>query len=215
MVLDFFISFKGWWYSIVMKTQVVIIHGGTTFETYSDYLQYLKETNIDIERLKPGFDWKQGLQQDLGDNYEVLAPKMPNSTNAKYGEWKLWFNNILAVTNKNIVLVGHSLGGVFLAKYLSEETVNKNIEKLILVAAPYTDTPEESLASFRIKQKLTNVIAQAKTIVLIHSTDDPVVPFGDMTEYSNRLPTAQTVVFEDRQHFNQEQFKELTHIIKQ
>lgn len=198
-----------------MKTQVVIIHGGTTFETYSDYLQYLKETKIDIERLKPGFDWKQSIQHDLGDAYEVLVPRMPNGTSAKYSEWKLWFNNILAVTNKNIVLVGHSLGGVFLAKYLSEDTVNKSILKLILVAAPFTDTPEESLASFKLKRKLTNVSAQAKTIVLIHSTDDPVVTFGDMTEYSNRLPTAQTVVFEDRQHFNQEQFKELAKIIKQ
>lgn len=198
-----------------MKTQVVIIHGGTTYDTYSDYLQYLKETNIDIERLKPGFDWKQSLQHDLGDAYEVLAPRMPNSTNAQYSEWKLWFNNILTVTNKNIILVGHSLGGVFLAKYLSEETVIKNIMKLILVAAPYTDTPEESLASFKLKRKLTNVSAQAKAIVLIHSTDDPVVPYSDLAEYAQQLPTAQTVVFEDRQHFNQEQFKELAQIIQQ
>lgn len=198
-----------------MKTQVLIIHGGTTFDKYSDYKNYLKNTVIDIERLKPSYDWKQSVQQDLGDEYEVLAPRMPNSTNAKYAEWKLWFTNVLAVTNKNIVLVGHSLGAIFLAKYLSEEAVNKNILKLILIAAPYTDTPEESLASFRLKRKLTNVSAQAKTIYLLHSTDDPVVPFSDMAEYAKRLPTAQSVVFEDRQHFNQEYFPILAQIISQ
>jgi predicted alpha/beta hydrolase family esterase len=197
-----------------MAKQVVIIHGGTTFDNRKEYLAYLENQTIDIERLKPGYDWKLTLSEHLGGNYIVLCPKMPNSTNANYKEWTIWFENILSVINKDIILIGHSLGGIFLAKYLSEHLIDNNISKLILVAAPFTDTPEESLGSFRLKTNLSKIQQQVNNIVLIHSKDDPVVPFNDSLEYKKQLKDAKLITFDNRQHFNQQEFTELAELIK-
>src|SRR4030043_1684983 len=103
-----------------MKQQVVIIHGGTSFDTYEDYLSFLKNQEISLEKLKVRNDWKYNLQEKLGENFEILMPQMPNKTNAHYKEWKIWLERIIPLFNENIILIGQSLGGIFLAKYLSE-----------------------------------------------------------------------------------------------
>ena len=106
-----------------MKQQIIVIHGGTTFDTYKNYLSFLKNREIKLDRLKSNRDWKDNLQEKLGENFEVLSPRMPNGTNARYKEWKIWFERIIPFFGKNIILLGHSLGGIFLAKYLSEKNI--------------------------------------------------------------------------------------------
>jgi predicted alpha/beta hydrolase family esterase len=201
-----------------MKKQIAIIHGGTSFKTYEDYLSYLKTKEISLEKLRPRKDWKDTLASELGDDYEILMPRMPNSTNARYKEWKLWFERIADLFNDNVVLIGHSLGGIFLAKYLSENSFPKRIRSTILVAAPFDDEDDlesgESLVDFALPHSLTKLTEQGGKIYLLHSKDDPVVPFGQLQKYQRALPEAETVVFEDREHFNQETFSEIIELIK-
>ena len=64
-----------------MKKQVFVVHGGNTFKTYDDYISYLENYEITqekIEKLKNG-NWKENLQKDLGEDYEVILLKMPNA----------------------------------------------------------------------------------------------------------------------------------------
>src|SRR3989344_3659970 len=104
-----------------MKTQIVVIHGGDTFDTYEQYLSFLKNYKIDFERFRENKkDWKATLAEKLGENYEVISHSMPNKRNAKYIEWKIWFEKFIPFLNPEVILVGHSLGGAFLAKYFSE-----------------------------------------------------------------------------------------------
>lgn len=201
-----------------MKKQIVIIHGGTSFKTYEDYISYLKNKEISIEKLKPCKDWKDTLATELGEDYEVLMPRMPNSTNARYDEWKLWFSRVSEFFDDKVILIGHSLGGIFLAKYLSENTLTKTIKAVILVATPYDDSDDvnggESLIDFLLPVSLNKFMRQANAIFLIHSKDDPVVPFVQLAKYQTSLPKAKVVIFENRKHFNQETFPEIIKIIK-
>jgi len=48
----------------------------------------------------------------------------------------------------------------------------------------------------------------------LHSKDDPVVPISDSDEYASRLPDAELVLFEDKGHFNTEEFSGLVYLIK-
>ena len=111
----------------MMKKQVIVIHGGDTFSTYEEFILFLKDFKIDLNRFR-GKDWKSTLQDALGVEYDVLCPQMPNKQNAKYSEWKLWFDKIIPLLNDNIILVGHSVGGIFLVKYLAEENISKNVD---------------------------------------------------------------------------------------
>lgn len=198
-----------------MKKQIVVIHGGDTFNTYDEYISFLKGFVIDSLDYFKGGSWKDSLGQSLGESFEVIAPKMPNKFNAKYAEWKIWFEKLLPLLDQEVIFVGHSLGGIFLAKYLSEHTQNKIIKAVFLLAAPYDEKDtDESLADFSLPESLENFEKQVSSIYLYHSKDDPVVPFVDVEKYKKALPNAVLHVFEDRKHFNQEVFPELVEAIK-
>jgi uncharacterized protein len=197
-----------------MKKQVVVIHGGANFDRYKDYLAFLKNMKIDLDRFRKE-GWKSSLRKSLGRNFDVLLLKMPNPTNAKYKEWEIVFRKIAPKLKNNVVLVGHSLGGIFLAKYLSEHKFPKKIKATFLLAAPYDDKGmDESLGDFKLPKNFKKFEKQGGSIFLYHSKDDRIVPFGHVKKYKEGLPEAVVRVFKKKGHFNQETFPELVRNLK-
>ena len=137
-----------------VKKQVIFIHGGETFDTYDDYVEYLKNCEFDLYKER-GKRWKDSLSERLGENFEVIAPTMPSKYNAKYSEWKIWFEKVIPHVEDNVVIIGYSLGGLFVAKYLSENDLPKKILATYLIAAPYEKNDnEDSLADFILPDTL-------------------------------------------------------------
>ena len=196
-----------------MKKQVVIIHGGDTFATQEIYLDFLRKYEINIERYKTDKDdWKPWIRKMLQENYEVIIPQMPNRTNCKYEDWKLWFEKFVHFLNDEVILIGHSQGGIFLAKYLSENQFPIRVRAVMLVSAPYDkDSEGYPVLSFSLPSTLN---LQTGQVYLYHSKDDPVVPFSALEQYRRALPEAVIRIFEDRQHLNQEIFPELLEDIR-
>ncbi len=196
-----------------MKKQIVVIHGGDTFATQEEYLNFLRNYEINIERYKiDKDDWKPWLREALGEEYEVILPKMPNKFNARFEEWKLWFEKLIPFLNDEVILIGHSLGGSFLVKYLSENQFPRKIKAVMLVGAVYDrDSARYSLLSFALPATLN---LQTENTMIYHSKDDPVVPFSALGQYQKALPNTEVRVFENRQHLNQEEFPELLEDIK-
>jgi predicted alpha/beta hydrolase family esterase len=185
--------------------QVVVIHGGDVFESDEAWLESLQEKKEPRFETMMDEDWKDTLQGDLGDAYEVVIPSMPNKQNAKYNEWKIWFEKHIPHFDEQIVLVGHSLGGIFVAKYLSENEYPKQIKATFLVAAPFEMSGMDySLADFAVEEDLSLFEKQGGDINVYHSKDDPVVPFADFEKYQEALSGADTRAFEDKEHFNGE-----------
>jgi hypothetical protein len=200
--------------SETIKKQVVVVHGGDTFDTYEEYLGFLNAYEINFEKLKIK-RWKETLRERLGEDFEVVLPKMPNSMNSKYAEWKIMFEKLPQFLKDDVVLLGHSLGGIFLAKYLSENNFPKKIKATFLVSAPFdTKDSDYSLGDFILPDSLENFQNQAGKIFLFHSKDDLVVPFADLEKYKKSLPNAEVMVFEDKGHFDQTEFPELVQLIK-
>lgn len=192
-----------------MKKQIIAIHGGDTFETYKQYISSLKNFKIDFERMMSK-GWKDNLERGLGKEFEVVLPKMPNSLNAKYLEWKIWFEKIIPFFESKVVLVGHSLGGIFLAKYLSENKFPKKIIATFLVAVPYDDkNTNYSLADFKLKKDLSLLQNQSEKLFIYQSRDDDVVPFVDFEKYKKALPDANFREFKNKGHFSQKNFPEI------
>lgn len=197
------------------KKQAVIIHGGNTFRTNDEFLKYLQNKELDFESLRsPTNDWKRNLAEDLGDGFEVLRPHLPNGHNAQYAAWKIWFEKIIPYLNKDIVLIGHSLGGIFLVKYLAENNVPKTIRAVYLVGAPFNNEDGEMTDEFNPPKSLEAFEKQCGSITLYHSKDDPIVPFENFEKYKTKLTTAHFVEYADRKHFFDEHFPELVEDIK-
>jgi len=199
-----------------MKKQIIVIHGGDTFDTYEKFLDFLKNRQIDFERYRYHIkDWKATLGNELRDEFEVILPDMPNGKNAKYLEWKIWFEKFIPYFEPEVVLVGHSLGGTFLAKYLSENKFPKKIRAVFLVAAPYdAESTKDSMGDFILPRDLSKINEQTEKIFLYFSKDDSLVSFADFEKYKYALPTAEIAIFEDRGHFSQIKFPELISDIK-
>ena len=146
--------------------------------------------------------------------FDVLLPSMPNSDNAVYDEWAIQFEKLLALLNDDAQILGHSLGAMFVAKYLNINRLSKPVQRLILVSAAYNDVAGEEIGEFGVGSAV-DLPQSAKEIHLFHSEDDPVVPFSELAKFQNDLPYAIAHVFSDRGHFIDETFPEIAQLIKQ
>ena len=187
-----------------------MIHGGEVFEKNEDYLEYI--SNYKIEGIEHFFrtKWKDRFQDDLGDECLVIQPSMPNKRNAQYAAWKMWFEKILSVLNDEVILIGSSLGGLFLAKYLAENKVSNRITKLFLLAAPFNraDIGYDN-GDFTPPSDYSLIAEQCEQVYIYQSRDDKVVPFSEAEKYKGVLPGATFRAFEDKGHLNVPELPEL------
>jgi predicted alpha/beta hydrolase family esterase len=194
--------------------QIIVIHGGTTFEEYDKYLESLSTKKLNIDRFVYKPMWRELLQDNLGDDFQVLTPSMPNKSNARYSEWKIWFEHLSSLFTDNCILVGHSLGAIFLAKYLSENTINVTVKATILIAAPYNDNSQEDLGDFKITSLSDKLSEQAGKLVFFHGMDDPVISSNDFEQYRKQLPSAEFIIKPAPDHFMRVEFLELVSLLK-
>ena len=193
------------------KKQIIVIHGGEAWETYDAYFEHLQQYEFTQEKFNKLVlrRWKDRLQEDLGNSCIVLRPDMPCAYNAKFAEWKLWFDKIMPYINDGCVMVGHSLGANFLAKYLAIENISVDIDQLHLVAGCFG-----YIEGFELPRSLKKIEDVCDDIFIYHSHDDPVVDFSDAQKYKEALPHAHLIAFKDRHHFIGENFPEIVQNIK-
>lgn len=192
--------------------QVLIIHGGNSFSSYESYRKYLDEKAIDYDKLINPRRWKENLADGLPD-FDVLYPSMPNGLNAVYDEWVIYFDKLIKFFEDDVQIIGHSLGAMFLAKYLHEHTLERPIHRLILVSGGYDDDTNEDLGSFKVNSA-RGLEQSANEIHLFHSQDDPVVPFTELAKFQADLPGATSHIFTGRGHFLQPEFPELLELLQ-
>jgi predicted alpha/beta hydrolase family esterase len=201
-----------------MKQQVFFVHGGDAYSKYEDYFVALNNLPLTLPGEEGVVRWTKTLPESLGDEYEVFMPSMPSKYNAKYEEWALWFSRYFLYLRDGVVLVGWSLGGMFLAKYLAENVMPIKPGRVFLLAAPcgfFDNEDGNDCGSFQFKQNTLDLLAKSGlNIEIWHSKDDFVVPFDHALEYSAALPEAKTRFFDDKNHFLVPELLELTEAIK-
>jgi uncharacterized protein len=202
-----------------MKKQIVFIHGAEAYSDYEDFLTHLRtvEVNPFAERQKR---WYRNLSESFGQEFEIIAPSMPNSDNAKYTEWKIWFERHFEFLKNDVILIGHSQGGIFLTKYLVENNPPFSAKALFLIGS-VVDVSErffgalEDGADFTFDvSALPTLCSKVPKIHVLHSKDDFCVPFEQGKKLAAALPEAEFVVYEDKNHFLIEEFPELVEKIK-
>jgi predicted alpha/beta hydrolase family esterase len=198
------------------KIQIFMVHGGMTFKNKKDYLHFLKTRKISI---KEKIYWSnEFFKKKLGKDFEIIKPRMPLQDNAKYEEWKIHFERHFPQLKNNIILIGSSLGGIFLAKYLSENKFPKKILSTYLVCPPYdnTLTGEDLVGGFKLKPDLSLLEKSSKNLHLLFSKDDDVVPVSHADKYKRKLKNANIEIFESKNgHFNISEFPEIVKMIKE
>ena len=191
-----------------------MVHGGMTFKSEKDYLLYLE--NKEVSTVSSPY-WEADLEKKLGSKFEIIRPSMPLSENAKYRDWKIIFEKYIPLLRKDYILIGSSLGGIFLAKYLSENKLLKKALSVYIVCAPFDgDLPTEDLVGgFRLKSNLSMLEENCKNLYVMFSDDDDVVPVSHAEKYREKLKKAEILIYKDRMgHFSAPKFQEIINLIR-
>ncbi len=193
-----------------------MIHGGMTFKNKKDYLNFLKTRNISTKKKIKWSD--EFFKRKLGKDFEIIKPRMPLQDHAKYKEWKIHFERHFPQLKDNIILIGSSLGGVFLAKYLSENKFPKKVLSTYLICPPFDNSLEDEdlVGGFKLKSNLSLLEKNSKNLYLMFSKDDDVVPVSHAEKYRKKLKNANIIIFESKNgHFKISEFPEIVKMIKQ
>lgn len=192
--------------------QVVVLGGGSVFSSYKAYLLNLRTREVDINTFMRNERWKTKLPETLGASYEVFQLIMPNRSNAVFEEWSIWFERLIPYLKDNVLFIAHSLGAIFLVKYLSQNDFPRTIHATFLVSTPFDDhmdVKDEILGTFQLPTSIENFVKQAGVLHMYHSTDDTSVPYNHIEKYHALIPNATIHTFTDRNHFSQDTFPEI------
>ncbi|HEX2911957.1 MAG TPA: alpha/beta fold hydrolase [Chloroflexia bacterium] len=131
------------------------------------------------------------LQKAVGTDYDLLCPKMPDPGQPNYAAWRNEVARAIATVPEDAVLMGHSLGGSVLLKYLAEEAVDKRFAALFIVASPYWGGDSDwSYSEFTLPEDFAAKLPPIGQIFIYHSRDDEVVPERHAALYAEKLPQA-------------------------
>src|SRR5689334_14082400 len=88
------------------------------------------------ERVHDEWDNKlvESLRQELGANYEVRYPRMPNEEDPHYASWKPAIEKELDALDDDAIVVGHSIGAAMLVNVLAERSEKREFDALILIS---------------------------------------------------------------------------------
>jgi len=154
------------------------------------------------------------LEDALRKSYDINYPKMPDENDPDYKSYKIKIDEELKRINGKVILVGHSLGSCFLLKYLSEETIDKDIIAMFLIATPFWGGNGWQYEGFTLDDEFASKLPANILIFFYHSADDEVVPFSHLALYAEKLPHAIIRKIIGRGHQLKNDLSEVVHDIK-
>lgn len=128
------------------------------------------------------------LSASLGKGFRLHNPPLPDTENHRYMAWKMALQSALPVGGNKAALVGHSLGGSVIVKYLSEGLCQMPIAGLFLVAAPFWGLRGWSVDEFKLQHDFQAKLPVIDNIFIYHSCNDKWVPYSHGEAYAKALP---------------------------
>lgn len=144
----------------------------------------------------PGAHAADGLLADslkhaLGAGYDVHFPRMPEEDEPDFARWLPQIDAALAHLKGDVTLVGHSLGGAALLRYLSQPPARPaRVTGLVLLAAPAWDGQRWAFDDLLLPADLADRLAAIPRLAFYHCRDDEVVPFAHLALHGAKLPRA-------------------------
>lgn len=155
----------------------------------------------------PYKNWMPWLKSQLSKRkLNCIVPNFPSPEKQDYKCWSKVLEAYLEVgcITENTVFITHSLGGIFIVKFLIEHQVK--IKKLITVAGFNNikfDEDNSLYDSFYIDNvELKKMQDCCLEKICIYSDNDSYVPMPDAEEFAEQMQ-AEKVLIKDAGHFNE------------
>ena len=163
---------------------------------------------------KGSYDLVINLQNSVGSGYQIQYPIVSQPNEPTYARWKTLLEREFRKIKTDIILIGHSLGGSMLLKYLSEEKTTVPIAGLFLVAIPQWSQDGWNAKEFALKPDFAQRLPAIGSIHFFHCMNDPIVPFQHLNFYQKFLNEAVFHALECGDHAFAQGLPELTKAIQ-
>ena len=131
------------------------------------------------------------LTESLTADYQIFCPLMPCPERPNYQLWKDRIEDEMKNLGDDIILIGHSLGGSVILKFLSEQPVQKSIAGLFLIAPPFWGRDDDwQIDEYKLSENFADALPEIPLICIYHSRDDQWVPYSHLFDYAEALPKA-------------------------
>jgi predicted alpha/beta hydrolase family esterase len=140
------------------------------------------------------------LSRELGPEYEIRYPRMPDEDDPSYGRWKDALEKALATLGDGAILVGHSLGGTILINVLADAPPVIEIGGVFLVSAPFVGEggwPGDDIVPM---SDIGRRLPEGTPVHLYHGSVDDTAPLAHLELYERAIPHARARRLEGRDH---------------
>ena len=130
----------------------------------------------------------ESLQRELGSDYEIRYPQMPNEADPRYDAWKSALEDEFAALDERAILLGHSVGGTMLVNALAEQPVERRFGALFLIAAPFFGHGGWSSDDLEFPQDLGARLPRDVPVHIYQGLEDETVPPEHAQLYARVVP---------------------------
>ena len=142
----------------------------------------------------------ESLRRELGQDYEILYPRMPNEEDPSYATWKITLEKMFGTLHDGAILVGHSVGGTTLVKALTEQSSTRKFGAIFLIAAPFVGDGGWSSEDLQFPPDLGARLPEGIPISFYHGLEDKVAPPSHVELYARAVPQARFYRLPGRDH---------------
>jgi pimeloyl-ACP methyl ester carboxylesterase len=140
------------------------------------------------------------LRRELGDEYDVRYPRMPDEDDPSEDAWGAAIRHELDNLEDGAVVVGHSMGGTILIHELAERPPERRLGAIVLVAAPFVGVGGWPGDGFELPDDLGARLPRDVPVHLFHGLDDDTAPPEHADLYARAIPQAQVHRLPGRDH---------------
>lgn len=142
----------------------------------------------------------ESLRRELGPDYDVRYPVMPNEADPQFAAWKVALEREIAALHAGAIIVGHSVGGTILVNVLAEGAPAVELGAIVLVAAPFVGQGGWKSDDIEPPSDLAARLPAGVPVFLYHGDKDTTAPVSHVALYAAAIPHAQVRRLADRDH---------------
>jgi predicted alpha/beta hydrolase family esterase len=142
----------------------------------------------------------ESLGRELGVDYEVRYPRMPDEGDPSYARWSTAIRREMTVLDDGAVVVGHSVGAAILIKALAEQPRGKGLGVIVLIAAPFVGEGGWPSDEFKLTRDLGTKLPPGARVHVFHGLRDETVPPSHAGLYALAIPQAHVHQLPGRDH---------------
>ena len=142
----------------------------------------------------------ESLRRELGDGYEVRYPRMPDEGDPSHATWSPTIRRELADLDDGAIVAGHSVGATILINVLAEQSLERALEAIVLIAAPFVGEGGWPSEELELPKDLGARLPRGVRVHLFHGLWDETAPPSHADLYAQVIPQARVHRLPGRDH---------------